>query len=121
GERSPGIATTQGAPEPRSLGRAAGGAGAPRRATHAVSSLGQVDQLEIEPERAHHALEDVRLDGQDVEGDALVSATSSRRDRALSRCLDELEDLGARLLDDDLAQQRPEEPHLPRERVAPAG
>src|SRR6185503_6253979 len=50
GDRSPRIAAAQGAPEPRSLGRAAGGASAPRRTANAVAGLGQVDQLEVEAE-----------------------------------------------------------------------
>ena len=45
----------------------------------------------------------------------------ARGDRPLPRRLDELEDLATRLLDDDLAEQRAEQPDLAREHVRAPG
>ena len=51
--------------------------------------------------------------------DRIVGAPE--RDRPLPDALDEREQLGSGLLGDDLAEQRPEQPDLDRERVARAG
>ena len=105
--------------QPHGLRRARGRAGAPGRAPDAVTRLGEVDQLEVQPERADDALERLGIHGQDVERDPLPCLGSARGDRAEPRRLDELEDLAARLLHDDLAEQRAEEPHLPRRARSP--
>ncbi len=108
-------------PHPRALGRPGGGARPSCRPTHAIPRLRQVDQLEVEPERANYPLERRRVHREDVEGHPLVRTAPPCRDRVLARGLDELEDVFASLLHDDLAEQRPEQPHLAREHVAGPG
>ena len=83
-------------PQPSGLGGTRGRARSSGRAPNAVARLGQVDQLEVQPERADDALERLGIDRQDVERDPLVCPAPARRDRAQARRLDELEDLGAR-------------------------
>jgi len=91
------------------------------RSPDAVARLGEVDELEVQPERPDDAFERLGVHRQDVERDPLPCPALARGDRALSRRLDELEDLDARLLHDDLAEQRAEEPHLPAQHVAGPG
>ena len=101
--------------------------GAPER-PHPVPLLGQVDELEVEGERAGEGLELVAVEGRDVGGDALLDAmagvlvgregTAADRDEPRAQALDEREQLRTRLLGDDLAEQRAEKADLARERVA---
>ena len=65
--------------EPRSLRRAAGGSRASRRAPDAIARLREVDELEVQPERPHDALERVGLDRQDIERHPLVPAAPPAR------------------------------------------
>ncbi len=91
---------------------------------HPAAGLGQVDQPEIERERT-----DDRLRGAKVEASELLVETlaldrivvAAQGDRPLPDPLHEREQLGAGLFVDDLAEQRPEEAHLDRERVASTG
>ena len=102
----------------------------PRRALalsqspHPAAGLGQVDQPEIEGEGADDGLrgaqaEPAELLVETLALDRIVGAP--KRDRPLPDALDEREQLGSGLLVDDLAEQRPEQADLDRQRVASAG
>ncbi len=112
------VRSPQRGPHPRALRRPRRGACPPRRSPHAIPRLGQVDQLEVQPERSNDPLERRRVDRQDIERHPLVGVAPPGRDRVLAGGLDELEDLLTRLLDDDLAEERAEQPDLAREHVA---
>ncbi len=103
--------------------------GAPER-PHPMPLLGQVDELEVEGERAGQGLELVAVERRDVRRDPLLGSlagfvvrgerAAADRDEPRAEALDEREQLGARLLGDDLAEQRAEEADLAGERVAGA-
>ena len=89
--------------------------------------LGQVDQLEVQRERLRNGRRLVEVERADLVGqpcplgvgrgdDGRVAPTKG--DRAPPDSLHELEQLGTGLLGDDLAQQRPEQADLARQRVA---
>ena len=97
---------------------------APAQGADPAARLGQVDQPEIERERP-----DDRLGGAEVEGAQLVVESgalervvvAAQRDRPAPDPLDRGEQLGARLLRDDLAEQGAQQPDLGRQRVAGPG
>ena len=106
--------------EPRALRGARRGTGSPGGAPHAVAGLREIDQLEVQPEGPNDALERRRVDRQDVEGDPRVGTAPAGGDGPEPGGLDELEHLPPGLLDDDLAEQRAEQPDLAGEHVARA-
>ena len=89
-----------------------------------AARLCQVDQPEIEREGADDGLRGAEVEAAELLVEALALdriVRPAERDRPLPDPLDEREELGAGLLRDDLAEQRPEQPDLDRERVAGAG
>ena len=99
----------------------AGGPLAAAERPHALALLGQVDELEVEPERADEGLdagqvEAVELGRQPRPLDRVVCPAQG--DRAPSDTLDELEQVETLLLDDDLPEQRAEQLDLARQVVA---
>ena len=97
---------------------------APPQRPHPAAGLGQVDQPEIEGEGADDGLRGTQVEPAEllVETLALDRVVGApERDRPLPDSLDEREQLGSGLLVDDLAEQRPEQADLDRERVAGAG
>ena len=97
---------------------------APGQRADPLPLLGEVHQLEVEREGANDGLGPVEVQGGELVGELLALERIVRpaeRDHPLANTLDELEQLGAGLLRDDLAQQRPEQADLRGERVAGAG
>ena len=88
-----------------------------------TTCLGQVDQAEVEGEGPDHGLGRPQVQAAQVVveprplGRVVVAA---KRDRPTPDPLDETKQLGTGLLGDHLAEQRPEQTHLDRERVAGA-
>ena len=103
-------------------------AGGPAERPHPMPLLGQVDELEVQGERACQRLELVAIESRDVGGDPLLGPPAgllvgrerapADRDEPRAEPLDEREELGTRLLGDDLAEQRAEQADLAGERVA---
>ena len=96
----------------------------PSQRSHAAACLGQVDQPEIEGEGADDGLRGTQVEPAELLVEALALdrvVGAPERDRPLPDALDEREQLGSGLLVDDLAEQRPEQADLDRERVAGAG
>ncbi len=86
----------------------AGGSLAATERPDAPARLGQVDQLEVEGEGADDGFDGARIESRQVvvEASALGRvAIDSKADRALADALDEVEQVRAGLLRDDLAQQ----------------
>ena len=97
---------------------------APAQRPDPAARLGQVDQPEIEREGADDGLRRAQVEAAELLVEALALdriVVAAERDRPLPDPLDEREQLGAGLLGDDLAEQRPEQPDLDGERVARAG
>ncbi len=96
----------------------------PRQRAHPLPFLGEVHELEVQGEGANDGLGPVEVQGGELVGELLALERiirTAERDHPLAHPLDELEQLGAGLLGDDLAQQRPEQADLGSERVAGAG
>ena len=102
----------------------------PRRALalsqrpHPAAGLGQVDQPEIQGEGADDGLRGTQVEPAELLVETLALdriVGAPERDRPLPDALDEREQLGSGLLVDDLAEQRPEQADLDRERVAGTG
>ena len=108
------------------LGKQGRGAGAlpPAQLSKAMLLLREVDELEVERERIRQALPALGIEMIQPfcqpPGRGLVGALPERHE-VPPRLLDEGQQLGPALLRDDLAEKRPKEPHLPRERVARSG
>ncbi len=106
------------------LAARAGGARTLADAPHAVLLLGQVRQVEVEAEGLDEVLE--LLVGERVD-DATQLALAARAARGpdadgqLAHALDEVQEVLAGLLGDDLAEEGAEQLDLPRQRVGGAG
>ena len=97
---------------------------APGQGADPLPLLGEVHQLEVERERSDDGLGPVEVQRGELVGELLALERIVRpaeRDHPLANALDELEQLGAGLLRDDLAKQRPEQADLGGEGVAGAG
>ncbi len=101
------------------------------RAQHpdALALLGEVDELEVERERPGDGRRALDVERRDLRPESLaldvrlehdLRVAPPERDCPPPDALDRREQLRAGLLGDDLAEQRPEEPHLVGERVAGA-
>jgi hypothetical protein len=90
----------------------------------AAARLGQVDELEVEREGLDDGLGRLEVEGVQLALEPLalgrVVATAQGDGRS-PQPLDELEQVVAGLLRDDLAKQRPEQAHLTRQRVMRPG
>ena len=101
-----------------------GGSLAPSQGSDATARLGQVDQLEVERERADDGFRGAEIQS----GEVLVEAATLGRiafgaqpDRSLADPFHEIEQVRTGLLGDDLAEERAQQTDLGRERVAGAG
>ena len=86
--------------------------------------LGQVGQLEVQPEGPDEHLGPGQVDGIHLGGQraSIIGAVrATQRDGRQADALDEVEQLLALLLHDDLAQERAQQLDLARQRVARAG
>jgi hypothetical protein len=86
--------------------------------------LGEVHQLEVERERTNDGLGPVEVEGAELVGELLAFERIVRpaeRDHPLANALHELEQVGACLLRDDLAQQGAEQADFSGEGVARPG
>ncbi len=82
---------------------------------HPCARLGQVDQPEVQPERADHGLGGVEVEGAQlvVQPGALERVVvAAQRDRPAADALDQGEQLRPGLLRDHLPEQRAEQPDL---------
>jgi hypothetical protein len=88
-----------------------------------LALLGEVDEPEVEAERADDDLGPAgveRLQLRDEPGAKPRIVAAAEPDRRPADALDEVEEVAAGLLGDDLAEQRAEEADLRRERIADA-
>ena len=90
-----------------------------------LALLGEVDEPEVQAERADHDLGPLGVERRRARGErrpARRVVAAPEADRRSADALDEVEELAAGLLGDDLAEQRAEQADLERQRVArPAG
>ena len=116
-------------PMDSSIGRPAGRARPRAERADALAFLGQVDELEVERERAGRGRRVVEVERRELRARAAPARCRARGrgrdaapqgDRPPPDPLDQREQLGSRLLRDDLPEQRAEEADLVGERVARA-
>ncbi len=86
--------------------------------THAVQLLGEVGELEEEPECAQH--QRLLLGGQ-VVLDRCDRAVAARRPRCSANALDRLQELRSFLFDEHLAEDGSEQPDVSAERSGRVG
>ena len=90
----------------------------------ASARLGQVDELEVQGERADDGFDGAQVQARQVlvESPSLGRiAIGSEPDRPAPDAFDEIEQVRTRLFGDDLAEQRTEQPDFGRERIAGTG